>query len=741
MANYIINIENGTDLGTIVPDVQFSYTKKLNSLNEASLAISGSTAVRRTLFKVGAKLYIYKDGTLDFLGVIDKKDNFVGGTIKIHASGYEIYLSKEEGTFSNSPYTSTASATIFSELIAESSYFTAGTIDTGYDIDFRANSGDNLWNPITNLALKTNQDIEIDYSALTIGINDHVGSTTSVATLNQGKEITNVQSTTLLPIANKVTVYGKGDGTYKVKGTKTDATSVGTYGTISKRVDDSTCMSTSECERLAQTYLDMWKDPEEIYDFDLTNPNYSGLSLGDVVYINAPDADLSNQEVRIVGIIRGEKSGREFVSLQVTNPSFKTLMRKQSDVIAQIKKEQLNKNTYMQGNGNTLTWGSGKNAKNGASMKVVFNVPSLVNDIAGNMRISSMTLDYDVDPYNSQFGTASFDGSDPQVQNSSGNTEPDVENSSGSTTPAVSGSSGSTSPGVSGSSGNEDPYLDKGTSSLAWSGSTLGTDSNTSVSCASGTWTELAKIETDGSDDALYANFTIEGNTGGPEDIQFRLDNTGVLSSTNSVWADYCDGFRDDAVINIRGISAGPDGSSDFIILEAYPHTGAITLDASLTVYKASHSHSYGNYGAENHAHTDGTFSADNHSHDDGTYAAANHDHTSGTYNAANHDHPDGTYDINAADLDYISISDDISEAASINSTEVNIYLDYWNGSSWINKHSILSTGKTIDTDVDITNSGTYPDAIGFWRVRIEPNSSSADFVQGIVKIKHNLDN
>jgi hypothetical protein len=52
-----------------------------------------------------------------------------------------------------------------------------------------------------------------------------------------------------------------------------------------------------------------------------------------------------------------------------------------------------------------------------------------------------------------------------------------------------------------------------------------------------------------------------------------------------------------------------------------------------------------------------------------------------------------------------------------------------------------MTTGVIIDSDVDITDGGTYPDAAGYWRVRIEPNHADPDFVQGIVKIKHNLDN
>ena len=59
----------------------------------------------------------------------------------------------------------------------------------------------------------------------------------------------------------------------------------------------------------------------------------------------------------------------------------------------------------------------------------------------------------------------------------------------------------------------------------------------------------------------------------------------------------------------------------------------------------------------------------------------------------------------------------------------------------WVQKHSILNTGKTIDSDVDISNSGTYPDAAGWWRTRVEPITGSADFAQGIVQIKNSIDN
>ena len=115
------------------------------------------------------------------------------------------------------------------------------------------------------------------------------------------------------------------------------------------------------------------------------------------------------------------------------------------------------------------------------------------------------------------------------------------------------------------------------------------------------------------------------------------------------------------------------------------------------------------------------------------------HTHGDGSYATADHNHPDGSYDIDNADLDDISIGDSVSDAGSLNSSSITWYLDYFD-SGWVNKASGV-VAATQGTQIDITDSGTYPDEVGYWRVRIDPNNSSPDFVQGIVRLKHALDN
>ncbi len=465
-------------------------------------------------------------------------------------------------------------------------------------------------------------------------------------------------------------------------------------------------MSQTAADKLADSLVPQWKDPTKIYDFNFINPNES-ITTGDIITLNARDQGLNNEEVRIVGLERGISGGEnEFLLTQVSNPAYKTLARKRNIILAELGKEQRDSNIFMQGSGNFNSWGAGINAKTNFPLKVIFYLSATqIQDEAGNLRVNSLTVDYDIDPFQQQYGTASFDGSDPQVQNSSASTAPDVTGSSGNANPSVNGSSGNTNPSVNGSSGSN------------WTGSSIGSDSNTGVSCSSGSFTTVASVATTNTGDSLQADFYVKGNSGGAEDIQIALRNTGLSTATNSIHGVYQDGFRDDVHYRIANVGAHTDGSSDFVILEVKPLTGAIVLDAFLNVYRIDHTHA------------------------DGSYNAASHPHTDGSYAAASHPHADGSYDINAADIDNISIGDDVGEAGSVNASSVNLYLDFWNGSAWINKHSILATGVTIDTDVDITNSGTYPDAVGYWRVRIEPITATSDFAQGIVKLKNHIDN
>jgi len=709
MSQYIIKVENTSGVaGTIISDRAFSYTDNLNDLNKGQLRITGTGETKRGLFEIGSKVYFYRDGTLEFTGLINSLSYLDAGGISADLAGFEVWLGKEKGTYVNSPWTSTASETIAGLIIGESSFFTAGTVEAGADIDLKVETSSSIYNALSSLTTSTAQDIGIDYTNLEVDILDHKGSSTSVATLNDRIQISDLTVRKSYPIANDVRVFGKGDGDNQIKSNSStsgqDAGSKSTYGIIQKDYTDSSVISVDQADNLANKLVAQWKDPISVYEFDVINPNLSVVA-GDVITLNAKTKGLNNEEVRVVGIERGVKGDQEFLTLQVTNKAYSQRERNMGKYVAELQKQaNVNKN-YMQGTTNVLTFSEMINANNAAPLRVLaYLSESDVTDEAGNLRVNSFTLDYDVDPFRSGVGSASEDNVSPNVSGASGNDAPGGDVDSHKHDPS--------------DSGHEHDNATQ-TSSANYTGSSEGSDSATSVSCSSGTWTTICS-EYVGTADGLYCSFFIKGNSGGQEDIQIRVRNSGVTSTNDAEFGIYLDGFRNDTFLEMHGIWAGP-ASSDTIYLQVYPHSGAITLDGFISLIQSEHTHSITSWDttSDNAAVSDSYktpgLDVDSHGHDDGSYAAASHNHN-------------------------VSIGDGISDAGSINATEVNIYVDFWNGSSWVNKHSVLTTGKTIDYDVDLSDGGTYPDAAGFWRVRVLTDSASADLVQGTIKCKHELD-
>ena len=763
MGSYIIKCTNlSGDAGTIIADVGFNYSDNLNDINEADIKISGSGSVKRGLMEIGTEVTIKRNAVLEFYGIIDNIDYLEAGTVVFHASGYEIWFAKENGSYANSPWQAVASATIFAAIIAESSYLTAGTVNAGFATDFRLSISQSLWNGITNLAKKTQQDVQIDYTNKEIDILDHRGSSTSVATFNDGIQINNVRVNYGYPLGNHILVFGKGDGTNQITGTANDATSIAKYGRVKRSVIDRSIISTTEANKLADAELAITKDPPQIIDFDLINPN-EAISTGDIITLNA--ADLSNTEVRIVGIERGIRGGREYTTCQVTNPAFKQLIRRRNKIIARLTKDQIDEGSYMQGSTVINTWGAGINAKTNYPLKIGFYVPAGFKDEANNLQINSIVCDFDIDPFNQQYGTASFTGSDPQVQNTSGDTAPDVENSSagagagvsnssgntqpdvasnsGSTGPDVENSSGSTGPGVSGTTGNSG----NATWGASYGGFSASTGSGTLTDSSWATITDTAAINL--SSDLVFYFATFKNtNAINSRTIRMRAYQGGTYyPGSSGTWTEVNAGDFVTIPILMPANLASDDifvqaqtesGDMDYEVTWNYQIIGRHThSDGSLAT--DSHTHSDGTYSAASHLHSDGTYYTVSHSHDDGTYSADSHAHADGTYSAASHGHPDGSYDINAADINHISVGDGVGEAGSVNATGVTIYLDFWNGSSWVNKHSVV-VSEIIEEEIDLSDSNTYPDQFGYWRIRVDPNSANADFIQAIVRLKFHID-
>jgi hypothetical protein len=351
MSNYTIKVKNTSGKqGTILADAGFSYTDNLNEVNKGQLKITGTGIIHRNLFETGSEVFIFRNGTLEFHGFINGLSYLDAGGVSADIAGYEIWLTKQNGDYSSSPYSSTASSTIASDVIGESTKFTSGTIESGANIDFKIEETSSLWNALSSLIKVVGQDIGIDYANLEIDILNHRGSSTSVMTLNDGVDIQHLLVRQSYPIANDVRVYGQSEGETRIKSSLSngqDATSKSTYGTIRKIHRDASVITQAQANALADKLVAKWKDPVKVYEFEVINPNKT-LQAGDVITLNSSTKNLSNEEVRIVGIERGVRGDEEFLSLQVTNKEYSTLERDINKMIAELEREANNQQTYDQ---------------------------------------------------------------------------------------------------------------------------------------------------------------------------------------------------------------------------------------------------------------------------------------------------------------------------------------------------------------------------------------------------------
>jgi hypothetical protein len=335
------------NISTLIPDIGWKYEDNLNEVNEATFIFSGTGELRRSLIDINSEVLIYEEGFLKFKGLIDDIETFEGGGLNVHASGYEVWTAKENGNYTSSPYTATPSATIYSDLISESTKLSAGTIETGTNVDFRIEVSDSIWNGISDLSRKVGQDIDIDYSANQINILNNRGQQTSKATLNSGIEIGDVEITKSFPLGNRIIVYGKGEGNARIKSEPThgiDAPSQAQYGVITKVIQDRTVTTTTEANLLADAEVARLKDPIKIYEFNLFVP--LSVIAGDVLTINAPSQGVTNEEVKVVQVSKGVKMRDSFVNLKVTNKNFARLIKNRDQLRAELEKNSRNQDTY-----------------------------------------------------------------------------------------------------------------------------------------------------------------------------------------------------------------------------------------------------------------------------------------------------------------------------------------------------------------------------------------------------------
>lgn len=717
MSQYRITSVYGGVSTTIEPDFGFYYTDNLNEINECELKFSSMSKTIRACLQIGALVEILRDSTREFYGLVDSIDYIDGGGLIVHASGYEIWLAKEHGAYSNSPWNSTASATIFSSLIGESTHLTAGTIATGLNVDFKASTSDSLFNSISELLKKTGQDYELDYSntaSIKINITDHKGSSTSKGVLNGGIDFYNLKYTTIYPTGNYVVVYGKGDGTNQIMSTSAhgqDITSQSTYGVIKRVVVDRTIISQDAANNLADKEVAISKDPQKLYSLTVNDISWN-LVAGDIITITSDDVGLNDEAVRITQVKRGNKDNDEFLSLLVTNSAHAILIKDYRRQLNDIRKSVRDTTTYMQGSGNLSQWEGIRNANNSVGLKVPFYIGGRFLDEAGVLRIDSITVDFDVDPYNKEYGAVSEDQKDPSIDNSTFSSddnestlvaENDTTNSSGTL---------------------------RNTWTTYWDINNVAVHGEAiifHVHCRVYQW------DTPGHTGSIYARiYHVDEADYYPSSIGLRIargeDEDTQTTSSDSHFHSPPAGetyfMYSDACSTWDACSTGTGSDSHTHTLRYFPVTeGTCTIYVPIDPYLQDFDVQMDTTDSSGgNALATWFFSY---------YVVSQHEHGDGDYKTDNHDHN-------------VSIGDGVSDAGSLNATNVTIYLQKWNTGTSVWDTLVTYTpspAKTLGYDIDMSSSGTYPASEGWYRIRIITNSASPDLVMAVVSVKHNLDN
>ena len=407
--------------------------------------------------------------------------------------------------------------------------------------------------------------------------------------------------------------------------------------------------------------------------------------IGDLITITDAESDLSG-DYRIVGITYISNYGDLYLEIEASNKSltFIEQMQKQREANENLSK-------YMQGATNTNQVLLAENCDTNYNLDLRFYIPSDAK------AINKLRLNYKIKPYRI-YHTSVPSGGGHTTASGGGHTTP---NGGGHTTPS---GGGHTTPSGGGS-----------TSGSTAVGSTVDSDSGTGVSCSSGSWTTVASCNTSNSGARLLANVYIEGSSGGAEDIGVRIVNSGESTATGGRTETYMDGFRDISVWRLDGVFAGMDGSSDSVSVQVYPHTGEITVDGYLSIYKQDHTHS-----TPSHSHT-----VSNHTH---TVESHNHTVSNHAHTVSDHSH---------------SINYGISETASACS-DVAVHIETSDGGGFTNCTSNLeSEYGTLSTsgeqDLDLINFSGVTFASGNWvtisirptgKCRIEGSNYTQVFIE-----------
>lgn len=692
---------NGNEFNNVITA---EVNDTLNEINKAIFNFSNVGNYDKSLLQIGNIIEYITNDNKTFKFIIKSKALTENNLVKCVCLGIEqvtklndVDIDSLSNTSSKTTragiYNSVLASTIFEDIMAQITGWSVSTTITDTITNYRINDTMTHWNALSKLCNEQAYEIDIDYSTQEIIIEQDLGNS-QVATLNEKLEFEGIPTYTQQEAEGKrVIVFGKGDGGFQIKATAT-ASGFNAQTDETKKIYDSNIISQAEAQKRADNELIRYQQEIEHYLIPQLRNNIN-VSLSDTVIVNSQNVGLENKELKVVRIMYKINGNNETTNIEVTNAeyarAYKSSKQKVAEQNAKLRDSRLN----MQGSGNTLNWSRGLNANSTAPLRTVFFIPEDYVSETGQLEIQSLKVDYEVEPFREGAGTATEDNVSPSLTSST-----DVDSHNHNARDISSHDHGIPSQ----TSDSTEIIKNYGVYSF-------------SESISTSSWGSVASITIDDDVDIITCQIRVVVTSSSGANLWYRLDIGGTVHALAQLNSNAVTG--NEYVINLS-IPYVSNSTNDVVELYLRSFSGSISVgfgssfDSELRVFGTIPTHSH-NISFQSSNNENANVSDDNES-PGVTGAAESHNHN-------------------------VVIGSQVSDANLINATGVSLYLDYWNGTSWVEKNSILNTGNLLDTNVDISNNGTYPDVAGYWRVRTTTNSTDADFVETIVRLKHNLNN
>lgn len=683
---------------TNIASAEFNDT--LNEINKAEINLTAQDSVDITNAQIDAEIDLLTS-LKNYKFKIINRVFIEGGNLKLICLGIEEVFANVDIDVSNLSNASTTTAragvynsiavnTIFSDLISHiSGGWTVNSTLTETISNIRFDESMSVWNAFSKLANQQGYEIDIDYDNLEIIIESNLGNN-QVEVLNEGLDFEGIPTfSEERAKAKKVIVYGKGDGVFQIKATATD----GAYsvGDPTIKFNDPNILTEAQAQQRAD--LELSKLKQTIKHYTIPSIQNFSFSLSDTILINSPSVGLEDEELKIVKIILFVSGNNFSYNVEVTNAEYSRAFKSTQQKINEQRLMNRDKNLTNQGSGNTLNWARGLNANSTAPLRTVFYIPEDYISESGDLEIASLRVDYEVEPFREGSGSASEDDVSPSL---TAGTQTDSHKHDVS---------------------EDGQHRHTNPTETSQNTRIIDNDASNSVSTTNidDSWTEIDNETLNENYDVLFFNLDLNlGSRTGSGPLYVRVQRGSTTIIQEELISDISNGagfIKKTLTFATIANSSGFNYDVDLIC----GFSGA-DIDVSGEVQY---------YGLlRNHSHTIDEYLTEN----ENILVDENNKTPGVTGNAQSHNHN-------------VVIGSAVGDAELINADSVSLYLDYWNGSDWINKHSVLNTGNLLDTNVDISNNGQFPDTFGYWRVRTLTNSADADFVETIVRMKHNLSN